>query len=136
MPDDLEAILAAIHLVVFGPSQFVGRKDMLSIKKTIGMIFSIIVIMAVVLFFAAPFYPLLYNTTDEVRSQAAGLLPGTDGIVPGLDPAAAAAAAADPAAAAALLQQQQLQQQAEAAAALQAQQQQALLNALQGLPAQ
>ena len=71
-----------------------------------------------------------------LQAQAAGLLPGTDGIVPGLDPAAAAAAAADPAAAAALLQQQQLQQQAEAAAALQAQQQQALLNALQGLPAQ
>ena len=29
---------------------------------------------AVVLFFAAPFFPLLYNTTDEVRSLAAGLL--------------------------------------------------------------
>ncbi len=68
-----------------------------------------------------------------LQAQAAGLLPGVDPAT--LDPeaaAAAAAAAADPAAQQALL----LQQQAAAAQALQAQQQQALLNALQGLPAQ
>ncbi len=55
-------------------SQFVGRKDMLSIKKTIGMIFSIIVIMAVVLTaislpLAKPILTIL-NVPDEAMPGA------------------------------------------------------------------